>query len=327
VALVEKHCIDCHGGTNPDAGLDLARLAFDPSDPRGFSSWVRVHDRLEAGEMPPPDANQPSPDERRAAVSTLHKTLHAASLARQKTEGRVALRRINRTQHENTLNDLLGVSIHLGDVLPDDGSVGGFDNVSEGLDVSSTHLVRYQQAADLALDAAIATRPPKKLVYRRTGKETPEKHGGFLQLMDTCVRLEGERLNVYIGLPGHISIQSDEVPQTGRYRLKLVAQAINTGGRPLPLEVRVLKTIHRSEGRTLATFDAPPDHRGTGRNIAIGLDRPAADDFPTALLDPPPHLLEEKRGRDLGPAVMLRGGMREARSPAFPACGRARCET
>ena len=262
VALVEKHCVDCHGGTNPDAGLDLARLAFDLSDPHGFSKWVRVHDKLEAGEMPPPDADQPSPDERHAAVSTLHKTLHVASLTRQKTEGRVALRRINRTQHENTLNDLLGVSIHLGDVLPDDGSVGGFDNVSEGLDVSSTHLVRYQQAADLALDAAIATRPPKKLVYRRTGKETPEKHGGFLQLMDKFVRLDGERLNVYIGLPGHISIQSDEVPQTGRYRLKIVAQAINTGGRPLPLEVRVMQTIHHREGRTLATFNAPPDRPG-----------------------------------------------------------------
>ena len=261
-AIVKSHCVDCHGGDKPDAGLNLTQLMHDLADPRAFGTWVRVHDRLEAGEMPPPDADQPSPDERRAAVSTLHKTLHAASVARQKTEGRVALRRINRTQHENTLNDLLGVSIHLGDVLPDDGSVAGFNNVSEGLDVSSTHLVRYQQAADLAIDAAIATRPPKKLVYRRTGKETTEKHGGFLQLMDTFVRLDGECLNVYIGLPGHISIQSDEVPQTGRYRLKIVAQAINTGGRPLPLEVRVLKTIHRSEGRTLATFDAPPDRPG-----------------------------------------------------------------
>ena len=45
-------------------------------------------------------------------------------------------------------------------MLPDDGCVAGFDNVSEGLDVSSSHLVLYQQAADLALDAAIATRPP-----------------------------------------------------------------------------------------------------------------------------------------------------------------------
>ncbi len=261
-ALVKSHCVDCHSGTKPDAGLNLEQLKFDLADRRTFTTWERVHDKLAAGEMPPPDEDQPSPNERRAAVGALQKTLHSASLAQQKTEGRVALRRLNRTQHQNTLNDLLGVSIKLGDVLPDDGSVAGFDNVSEGLDVSSTHLVRYQQAADLALDAAIATRPPKKLLSRRTGKET-EKHGQFPQLVDKFVRLDGERLNVYIGLPNHISIQSDEVPTTGRYRLKFVAQALNAGGRPLPLKVIVEEpnpaAINRADERTLATFDLPPD--------------------------------------------------------------------
>ncbi|MBM3997839.1 MAG: DUF1592 domain-containing protein, partial [Planctomycetes bacterium] len=258
VPFVEKHCVDCHSGKKPKAGLDLAALKFDAAEPRTFAAWVRIHDKVAAGEMPPPDADQPSPDERRKTVGTLHKSLHAASLARQKTEGRVALRRINRTQHENTLNDLLGVSINLGDVLPDDGSVAGFDNVSEGLDVSSAHLLRYQEAADLALNAAIATRPPKKLAFRRTGKETA-KHGQIPGLMDKFVRLDGGRLNVYIVLPFHI--ESDEVPTTGRYRLKIVAQALNTGGRPLPLRVYGASGHHRDQ-RTLATFDAPPDRPG-----------------------------------------------------------------
>jgi len=257
-ALVKKHCVDCHGGKKPAAGLDLAQLKFDLSDPRAFGTWVRVHDKLAAGEMPPPDAEQPTPDARRAAVAKLQGQLHAASLAQQKTEGRVALRRINRTQHENTLNDLLGISIKLGDVLPDDGSVAGFDNVSEGLDVSSAHLLRYQEAADLALDAAIATRPPKKLAFRRTGKEAAN-YGQIPSLMDKFVRLDGGRLNVYIVLPFHI--ESDEVPTTGRYRLKIVAQALNTGGHPLPLRVYGASGHHRDQ-RTLATFDAPPDRPG-----------------------------------------------------------------
>ncbi|MEN9574828.1 MAG: hypothetical protein RL514_2683 [Verrucomicrobiota bacterium] len=260
--LVKNYCVDCHSGNKPKAGLNLATLKFDAAEPSTLAAWIRIHDKMAAGEMPPPDEEQPSPAARRAALGTLHQTLRAASLAQQKTEGRVALRRINRTQHENTLNDLLGISIHLGDVLPDDGSVAGFDNVSEGLDVSSAHLVRYQDAADLALDAAMATRPPKKLAFRRTGKETPEKHAGFRELMDKFVRLDGERLNVYIGLPNHISIQSPEIPMTGRYRLKIVAQAINTGDRPLPLEIRVTKKGDKPEGTTLATFDLPPDRPG-----------------------------------------------------------------
>ena len=258
-ALVKSHCVECHSGSKPDAGLNLTQLKFDLADRHAFATWVRVHDKLEAGEMPPLDADQPSPAERSAAVGALQKTLLAASLAQQQTEGRVALRRINRTQHENTLNDLLGVSIKLGDVLPDDGSVAGFDNVSEGLDVSSAHLLRYQQAAELALNAAIAIRPSRNLAYRSTGKETAEKNsadGGFRDLLGKALRLDGERLHVYSGLGGHISIQSPDVPTTGRYRLRIVAQALNTGGRPLPLRV------HIAEGRTLATFDVPPDRPG-----------------------------------------------------------------
>lgn len=264
-AMVKKHCVDCHSGDKPEAGLNLASLKFDTAEPRVFATWVRIHDQLASGEMPPADAEQPSPDERRMAVGTLHKTLHAASLAQQKTEGRVALRRMNRTQHENTLNDLLGVSLKLGDVLPDDGSVAGFDNVSEGLDVSSTHLVRYQEAADLALDTAIATRPAQQLAFRRTGKEVAEKHDGIrTQLLGKYMRLDGEHLNVHIDIPWHMPIQSAEVPTKGRYRLKVVAQALNTGDRPVPLNVSVLNSIHErgTAGRTLATFDAPPDRPG-----------------------------------------------------------------
>jgi len=160
------------------------------------------------------------------------------------------------------LRTLLGVSIKLGDLLPDDGSVAGFDNVSEGLDVSSAHLLRYQEAADRALNAAIVFHSPGTLAYRLTGKETAEKNsgdGGFRDLLGKAMRLDGERLHVYIHLNNHISIQSPDVPTTGRYRLRLVAQALNTDGRPLPLEVSVARD---NEKRTLATFDVPPDRPG-----------------------------------------------------------------
>ncbi|MBM3824679.1 MAG: DUF1592 domain-containing protein [Verrucomicrobia bacterium] len=257
-AFFEQHCIDCHDGDIKKAGLDLTALKPDFTARDNFAHWEKVFDRVSRGEMPPKKNEQPPAAARAAFVKSLGGELHAASLARQTTEGRVALRRINRTQHENTLNDLLGVSIKLGDVLPDDGSVAGFDNVSEGLDVSSAHLLRYQEAADLALNAAIATRPPKKLASRRTGKEAAN-YGQMPGLMDKFVRLDGGRLNVYIVLPFHI--ESDEVPTTGRYRLKIVAQALNTGGHPLPLRVYGASGHHRDQ-RTLATFDAPPDSPG-----------------------------------------------------------------
>lgn len=260
--FVGRHCVDCHGPTTAEANLRLDDQAFDLANDRDLATWIRVHDRVAAGEMPPAEAAQPTPEQRKALGSRLDAVLHEASRGRQRAEGRVALRRLSRSQHENTLNDLLGISISLGDVLPDDGSVAGFDSVSEALDTSSAHLLRFQEAADMALDAAIATRPPKQLAFRVTGKEATERHHGFRELLGKCVRLDGERLHVYIKLPRHISLQSAETPMRGRYRLKLVAQAVNTGDRPLPLEVQVVQANDRAESKTLATLDLPSEQPG-----------------------------------------------------------------
>ena len=39
-------------------GLDLTSLPFDPANPTNFAQWVKVHDRLRAGEMPPKAVNK-----------------------------------------------------------------------------------------------------------------------------------------------------------------------------------------------------------------------------------------------------------------------------
>lgn len=259
--LIQKFCIECHGRKKPEAGLDLRSLKFELSDNETFKTWSRIYDRLASGEMPPADEEQPPSDILRAVLDTLDGALRHASLTRQKSEGRVALRRLNRTQHENTLNDLLGVSIKLAEVLPDDGSVAGFDTVSDALDVSSTHLLRYQSAADLALDAAITTRPPESLKFHATGRKLAEGH--FRALLNSQIMvLQGERLNFYAKLGNRAPLQTVGVPATGIYRLRFVAQALNTGGVTLPLEVRAVAHPTTPNGKTLATWDLPPDKPG-----------------------------------------------------------------
>jgi hypothetical protein len=41
-------------------GLDLTALPFQPADPDNFARWVKVHDRIAAGEMPPKKKPRPS---------------------------------------------------------------------------------------------------------------------------------------------------------------------------------------------------------------------------------------------------------------------------
>ena len=85
--------------------------------------------------------------------------LKAYQQDRAHTQGRALLRRLNRIEYNNTINDLLGTDIKLLDRLPQDGSAYGFDTVDVGLDMAGPILERYIEAADVALDAALAHGP------------------------------------------------------------------------------------------------------------------------------------------------------------------------
>src|SRR5690348_13316361 len=52
-AFLKEHCTTCHNAEEKRGRLDLARLAFDAKDPANLAVWVKVHDRVKAGEMPP----------------------------------------------------------------------------------------------------------------------------------------------------------------------------------------------------------------------------------------------------------------------------------
>jgi hypothetical protein len=123
------------------------------------------------GEMPPKKETQPKPAERTKFTEHVRDKLHAASLQRQLAEGRVVFRRLNRIEYENTLRDLLGMPVHVREILPEDGGSAGFDTISAALEISPTHLVRFQQAADRALAAAMTTSPPNVFREKFTGKE------------------------------------------------------------------------------------------------------------------------------------------------------------
>src|SRR4051812_8604705 len=57
--FLEKYCYDCHDEESKKGGLDLTALPFYLDDPKTFTAWVKVHDRVRDGEMPPKKKTQP----------------------------------------------------------------------------------------------------------------------------------------------------------------------------------------------------------------------------------------------------------------------------
>lgn len=70
--------------------------------------------------------------------------------------GNRVLRRLNRTEYNNTVHDLLGTSLRPADKLPDDETVEGFDTVGVGLSLSLQHLEGLEQAATQLIDELYA---------------------------------------------------------------------------------------------------------------------------------------------------------------------------
>lgn len=151
----KQHCYDCHDADTKKGGLDLDALTTELNKPEMTAKWVRLFDQVVNEEMPPKKKPQPSDDDRRAFTGVLAESLVKADVAAKGT----VMRRLNRTEYENTLRDLLGVRTELKDLLPEDGKAFGFDNVGEALDLSAVHLQRYMDAANVALRDAMTFGP------------------------------------------------------------------------------------------------------------------------------------------------------------------------
>jgi hypothetical protein len=71
-------------------------------------------------------------------------------------DGRVVLRRLNRSEYNNSVRDLLGTSLAPADTLPKDESVEGFDTVGDGLHFTLQHIEVFEQAATALVDELFA---------------------------------------------------------------------------------------------------------------------------------------------------------------------------
>ena len=152
---LDRYCVTCHNQKLATAGLKLDEAdVANPSD--GAETWEKVVRKLRTGIMPPPNMPQPPADERRALVSWLETSLDRAAAAKPNPGRTETLRRLNRTEYQNAIRDLLSVDIDAASLLPPDESGHGFDNVTVG-DLPPALLDRYISAAQKISALAIGS--------------------------------------------------------------------------------------------------------------------------------------------------------------------------
>ncbi len=178
-AFFAKHCISCHDGETNQGDLDLTALKADFADAPTWARWVKVHDKIESGEMPPKRKPRPSAAEIKTILSWLAPSLTKAEDVRFDAQNRTGVRRLTRAEYENTVRDLFDMpGLPLQNLLPADGMAHGFDKNADALDISHVNIAKYLEAADYVLDHAIATQPqPPTVIKQRLSLAQP---GGFV---------------------------------------------------------------------------------------------------------------------------------------------------
>jgi len=109
--------------------------------------WEKVRARLSAGTMPPATAPALPKTELATVLGWIDSILGHSSSAAARNPGRVTARRLNRVEYNNTVRDLLGVTIKPADEFPTDDSGYGFDNIGDVLSLSPLLMEKLMTAA------------------------------------------------------------------------------------------------------------------------------------------------------------------------------------
>jgi len=213
-AVIEQYCLSCHNGRTRSGGLSLTDV--DVLQAGGHAeTWEKVLRKLRARTMPPP--GRPRPDEASyvGLKTSIEAELDRAALLSPNPGRTETFHRLNRTEYQNVIRDLLALDIDAASLLPADDASYGFDNIAGVLRVNQTSMERNLSAARKVSRLAIAsTAPPPASETFPISPELPQYD-----------RIDG----LPLGTRGGTRIRYN-FPYDGEYEFVVTLMCINTRG-------------------------------------------------------------------------------------------------
>jgi hypothetical protein len=219
--FLKKYCYECHGPDVESEGIGFHKYGDVPSVLASRKMWEKALRQLEVAAMPPGDHDaQPTVAERKQVVVWLDKALFDIDCDLVDDPGRVTIRRLNRTEYNNTIRDLVGVDFEPARDFPSDDVGYGFDNIGDVLSLPPLLMEKYLDAAEQIAEAAIVENIDAKNSQRFVGRKLdrgrwPVGRDGFVGLNSS----------------GEVSAKI-EFPRDGEYLLRAEAKADQAGSEP-----------------------------------------------------------------------------------------------
>ncbi|MBV63085.1 MAG: hypothetical protein CMP45_01065 [Rickettsiales bacterium] len=231
--ILEEHCFDCHGDGAAKGGLSLDQWKTSKERLQDMESWKDIMKNVASKTMPPAKKkSQPSDEERKKIVHWIESEVFRFD-PDNPDPGRVTIRRLNRTEYNNTVKDLMMVDFSPADDFPPDDTGYGFDNIGDVLSLSPVLLEKYLKASDQITSAAIRTFDPPEKIYKYEGAD----------LIGGQPKLDGRIL----GGNGSVKVKHNFL-SPGKYSIKISAGADQAGDEPAKMSIII-------DGKKIKTFD------------------------------------------------------------------------
>ncbi|MCH1493935.1 MAG: DUF1592 domain-containing protein [Rubripirellula sp.] len=253
-----ENCRKCHSGETPKGEFTISSLSENFLDPQNLERWQSVLEHLSNKTMPPESEVRPSEDQAQRVREWIAEQLAKAEIKRRNVEGRVVMRRLNRAEYANTIRDLLGVEVDLTDLLPLETSTNGFDNNADLLHTSSYLLQNYLDAADRALDEAIANEPEPWILKKRFDireEKSVRPIGSVYRHTDDGVAIFAtwESANI------RVTMWNFRSHVRGKYRFRICGYGFQSDGKPIDFRVTAGTLKEVTEERLVDYYSVPAD--------------------------------------------------------------------
>ena len=167
LSFVKQHCASCHGDKEPKAELNLSVDKTVDGVNAHRVTWERVLEVVASGQMPPTEKPRPSQTEIDKFTAVINDLFDDADSKLPPDPGRVTVRRLNRTEYNHTVRDLMMIDFDPAEDFPSDDIGHGFDNIGDVLTMSPILMERYLAAAESIVQKAILVGNPPPPPQRR----------------------------------------------------------------------------------------------------------------------------------------------------------------
>jgi hypothetical protein len=178
--LMEEYCYDCHGDGAQKGDFSIEELISLKSFDDHSKQWDRVWKNIYNRNMPPANVPQPGDEEISTLLSWVEKSAFKHDPG-QIDPGHIVLRRLNRTEYENTIKELFQVTIDAENYFPADDTGYGFDTIGEVLTLSPLLMEKYLGMAEIVMEKVLGPINDHAEIVRLNANEIQggQKQGNF----------------------------------------------------------------------------------------------------------------------------------------------------